>query len=148
MSLPLLIAVGIILTAGAVGGVFNSIIIDQGFKVGGKEIKDGKFVWKLGFSSNIMCGAFAAFISWGLYGPLSSADLFKENVAELTFSTICGAALIGFSGSSWLTTQSDKSVWKTTAIEATKAQPSPGTAAEIATQTPQQALRTVKNLPV
>lgn len=143
-----MIAVGVILIAGAVGGVFNSIIIDQGFKTGGRETKDGQSVWKLGFSSNILSGAFAAFVSWGLYGPLNSADLFKENAVQLTLSTICGAALIGFSGSSWLTTQLDKSAWKSTAIEATKTQPSPETAAAIATQTPQQALKTVKNLPI
>lgn len=146
--MSLIIAALTITFFGAIGGVFNAIIIDKGFISGGQAEENGRKIWKLGFSSNILCGAFAAFVSWGLYGPLSSVDLFKQNSAELTLAMLCGASLVGFSGASWLTTQADKNVWRKTAIEATQSQPSSEAAAQIATQGPQEALRTVRNLPV
>lgn len=146
--MSLMIAALTIALFGAIGGFFNAIIIDKGLSKGSRQETDGKIIWNLGFSNNILCGAFAAFVSWGLYGPMNSADLFQQNAVELTLATLCGAALIGFSGASWLTTQADKNVWKRTAIEATQVQPSSEAAAQIATQTPQEALRTVQKLPL
>jgi hypothetical protein len=146
--MSLVIAAFIIVFSGATGGFFNAIIIDKGLPRGSREEIDGRIVWRLGFSSNVLCGAFAAFVSWGLYGPVNSADLFKPDAVELTLATVCGAALVGFSGASWLTTQTDKILWKRTAIEATQVQPSPEAAAQIATQGAQEALRTVRRLPV
>ncbi len=142
--MSLIIAALIVTSFGAIGGIFNAIIIDKGFITGGLRVDNGQRIWSLGYTRNILCGAFAAFVSWGLYGPMNSADLFKENAAQLTLATLCGAALVGFSGASWLTTQADKNVWKKTAIEATQVQPSPEAAAQMATQTPQEALRTVR----
>jgi hypothetical protein len=144
MSLP--IAALVIIFSGALGGFFNAIIVDGGFVQGGKRAIRGGTVLSLGFFSNILCGAFAAFVSWGLYGPLSTVDIAQANTVGLTLATLCGSALTGFSGASWLTTQADKNAWKTNAIEATQAQPSPEAAAKMASQTPEEANMTVQTL--
>lgn len=144
--MPLLIVAATIAFFGAIGGVFNAIIIDGGFLTGGWLSAPGRKIWSLGFSSNILCGAFASFVSWGLYGPLSSADLFQPNEPVLTLASICGAALTGFSGASWLTTQANKNSWKTTAIAAIQAPASLEAAAQIATKTPETAFKIVQDL--
>jgi len=129
---------------GALGGVFNALVLEGGFVKGGEKQVNGKTIWSLGFSTNILTGAFAAFLSWGLYGPSNSVDV-SGNIVQLTLSAICGASLIGFSGASWLTTQANKNTWKTTAIKAVQVQPDDKVAAEIAAQSPKAALQTIKN---
>jgi membrane associated rhomboid family serine protease len=140
------IAVIVIIASGAIGGVFNALVIDGGFVRGGETKKDGKTIWSLGFFTNILTGAFAAFLSWGLYGSFSSINLFKPTeTVELTLSAICGAALVGFSGSSWLTTQAKKDTWKEAAVKAVSVKPNPNLAAEISAQSANKALATIKN---
>jgi hypothetical protein len=145
--MSVLLAAAIISIAGALGGMFNSIVLDGGFVKGGANLSNGKMIWNLGFFSNILCGGFAAFISWGLYGSLNTADILQQNGVELTLAAICGAALTGFSGASWLTTQADKNAWKTNTIRATQVEPSPEVAARISTQSPQEARRTLETMP-
>lgn len=135
----------IVIFFGALGGVFNALVLQGGFVEGGEKQVNGEIIWSLGFSTNILTGAFAAFLSWGLYGPSSSVDVSGNNIVQLTLSAICGASLIGFSGASWLTTQADKNTWKTTAIKAVQVQPDDKVAAEIAAQYPRSALQTIKN---
>ena len=59
----------IICAAGAVGGIVNALMTDNGFVMPLRETTDGATIIRPGFFGNVVIGAVAAGISWGLYGP-------------------------------------------------------------------------------
>jgi hypothetical protein len=103
----------IIAIAGAMGGGVNSALIHlrlvqaaPNLSVGGKSVR-------LTYIINIITGIVAALFSWGLYGPAGTKGILGNMDRELlTISSVFGAGLIGYSGSSWLTTHADKQEWK------------------------------------
>jgi hypothetical protein len=110
---PVYIGAAIIAIAGAVGGGVNSALIHlrwvqaaPNLSVGGKSVR-------LTYVINIITGVAAALFSWGLYGPAGTKGILG-NISEdlLSISSVFGAGLIGYSGSSWLTTHADKQEWK------------------------------------
>jgi hypothetical protein len=79
--MPIWIPLGIILLGGAVGGIINAIISDNGFVKPREETIDNVCIVRPGIAGNILLGATAAFISWGLYGSYSGFLLFGDTIS-------------------------------------------------------------------
>jgi hypothetical protein len=102
----------LITVAGAIGGVVNAFLTDNGFafprKVSG--------VWCPGAISNVFVGAMAAFSSWAFYGSGAAIELAGDQstrtVISLRFSALAGAFLVGVAGAKWITNEVDKRLLK------------------------------------
>ena len=132
---------GLICLCGAIGGIVNALIIDQGLIKPRKERTESFKVYRPGFIGNIFTGAIAAGISWGLYGPLSGYIIIEVTtppagspapIGGLTLSSLVGAVLVGVGGARWLTNEVDKSLLKTAASIAAGAKAAPELAKRIA----------------
>jgi hypothetical protein len=140
-----------VVTAGALGGLVNAFINDQGFRLPSVARVDGFTIYRPGWIGNVLVGGVAASVSWGLYGPLAAQNIIgpvgDEIVAVgLSLSSLVGAVLIGIGGARWLTDQVDKNLLKATAA---KAAGSPGTATaaqQIAMASPSEALEIAKTM--
>lgn len=65
-----------------------------------------------GFIGNVVVGAFAALISWALYGAGAGIEVAREGggareVLSLTVGALAGAALVGVGGARWLSSEVD-----------------------------------------
>lgn len=108
----------VIVIAGAIGGLCNAIYTGN------------KSVWPTpqygitypGALENVLLGGFSAALSWGLYSPAAAVPILgahsAQNNLQLTVGGLFGAALVGFSGSRWLTNEVDKSALRKAAISA------------------------------
>jgi len=74
--------------AGAIGGAVNALMTDNGFLLPKSEqASGGATVLRPGYLGNILIGAMASVVSWGLYGPLSAfyiagtAEALKANAS-------------------------------------------------------------------
>jgi hypothetical protein len=97
--------------AGAVGGLVNAILSDNGFVTP----KWRRGIWCPGFFANILVGAIGAFISWALYGSGAGVDIGQAGeraLISLRFSALAGAFVVGIAGAKWLTSEVDKKLWK------------------------------------
>jgi len=135
-----------VFAAGAVGGIINALISDNGFVLPKKETSDKISIIRPGFSGNILTGGVAALVSWGLYGPLAAVNILKcktgdEASLSLTLSAIAGAVLIGVGGARWLTNEVDKKLLRATAAEAANAPASQKLSRSIAISSPVMAFR-------
>lgn len=148
--MPVWIPLGIVLLGGAVGGVINAIISDNGFVVPREETIDNVCIVRPGIAGNVLIGAVAAFISWGLYGSYSGALIFggSGGMSELnlTLSSIAGAILIGIGGARWLTNEVDKSLLKTAAVTAASSRPSSEGSQRMVAATPSQTFNIAKGM--
>jgi hypothetical protein len=74
----------LILGAGAVGGVVNALMTDNGFVLPTRE----RSILCPGFVSNVLVGALAAFSSWAFYGSgagvATSAPMSHNDAEHLT----------------------------------------------------------------
>jgi hypothetical protein len=145
----------IVCAAGAVGGIVNALMSDNGFLLPQSEKDDKYKIIRPGFFGNIIISAVAAGISWGLYGPLASYPLIGGTPSpgvptpapSLTVSALMGAALVGVAGARWLTNEVDKKLLKAAASEAAGAKPTDdNTAKKILMSRPTEALRIAKTL--
>jgi hypothetical protein len=141
-----LITIAIII-AGASGGVINALLSDSGFIAPGWYEEAGNRIWKPGVLGNMLLGAAAAFISWGLYGPFSAFVLMPPDLttkATLTLSALVGAFLVGIGGARVITSEVEKNVLSKTAVQAANLGANAEVAGEIATaSTPSDALNAV-----
>lgn len=97
--------------AGALGGVVNALITDNGFVL--PRIR--RAIWCPGFLANVLIGAFAAFASWSFYGSgagVELASVTERTKISLTFSALAGAFLVGVAGARWITNEVDKKLLK------------------------------------
>jgi hypothetical protein len=97
--------------AGAIGGVVNALLSDNGFV----RPQWRRTVWCPGFIANVLLGAVTAFISWALYGAgagVDLADTYKRNLISLRFSALAGAFVVGIAGAKWLSSEVDKKLLK------------------------------------
>jgi hypothetical protein len=97
--------------SGAVGGVVNALLTDNGFILPRKE----STIWCPGFISNVLIGAVSAFSSWAFYGSGASvelAQLTERSQISLRFSALAGAFLVGVAGAKWITSEVDKRLLK------------------------------------
>ena len=108
------ICASLILLAGALGGVVNALITDNGFV----KPKVHRGIWCPGFIANVLVGAFAAFASWSFYGSGAGVELAavaagtERAQISLTFSALAGALLVGVAGAKWITNEVDKKLLK------------------------------------
>jgi hypothetical protein len=93
--------------SGAVGGVVNALLTDNGFILP-TRVKD---IWCPGFISNVLIGTFSAFASWSFYGSGAGLDVAgagQRIQISLTFSALAGAFMVGVAGARWITNEVDK----------------------------------------
>lgn len=111
----------LIFLAGAIGGVVNALLTQNGFILP-KKIEDKDFtIMKPGYMGNILIGAVSGIVSWGLYGPLAGTDISDPNLKPpFSPASFAGAILVGIAGARWLTNEVNKSLFKAAAIEAAK----------------------------
>ena len=106
-----------IVSMGALGGVVNALLTDNGFIVP-RRVRE---ILCPGFLSNVLVGAFAAFTSWASYGSGAGVELARKASAgserveiSLTFSALAGAFFVGVAGARWITNEVDKRLLKET----------------------------------
>jgi hypothetical protein len=142
----------VVCVAGAVGGVVNALMSDNGFVL--PKTADG--IERPGYLGNVLIGAVAAGISWGMYGPFAQRYILggppqpatPEQAPGLLVVTLVGAVLVGVGGARVLTNEVDKKLLKAAASEAAGAKPADdSTAKKILMATPAQALDIAKSLP-
>jgi hypothetical protein len=150
MNIPLWLLLAIVCTAGAVGGLVNGLISDNGFLLPCMQQVDHLRIVRPGFLGNTLIGMVAAGLSWGLYGPLSTAPIFGVLPATqgLTLSALLGAALVGIGGARWVTNEIDKKLLTVAASKAAAAPPAPEAAQQIVAASPAQALAIAQQLSV
>jgi hypothetical protein len=152
VTMPVWMPLGIVLLGGAVGGIINAIISDNGFVVPREETINNVCIVRPGIAGNVLVGAVAAFISWGLYGSYSGALIFSSSGSlgmselNLTLSSVAGAILIGMGGARWLTNEVDKSLLKTAAVTAAVSRPSSEDSQRMVVATPSQTFNIAKGM--
>jgi hypothetical protein len=140
MSLWILLL--IVCFAGAIGGVINALLTNNGFIMPQSVEGDGAKIWRPGYVGNVLIGAVAAGISWGLYGPLAGAPIFGEStLGSLAVSGFAGAVLVGIGGARWLSSEVDKNLLKAAASKAAAAQATPNASHQIAMASPAEAFK-------
>jgi hypothetical protein len=105
------VCAALISSAGALGGVTNALITDNGFALPTFR----RAIWCPGFLANVLIGAFAAFASWSFYGSGAGVELAaitERTKISLTFSALAGAFLVGVAGAKWITNEVDKKLLK------------------------------------
>lgn len=144
-----------IAAAGATGGLLNALISDSGFSLPHTEEATNKAkVFVPGFIGNILTGAVAGFLSWGLYGPSAtmavvgqpSVNEMPPQVFHLKLSEVAGAVVIGLGGARWLSNEVDKKILTVATAEAARARSSPEASQQLGTASPFQALDIAKSL--
>ena len=132
---------GYIAAAGAVGGFVNALMsTDKGFSWPAERGD----VFNAGVLGNIVIGAFAAVVTWGLYGPLKDAVIVGSAppghvTATLTVTALVGAALAGAGGSKIITAAIDKKYLREAAVSAAGKTKNPKLAADLASLAPKAA---------
>ena len=119
MSVWTLLAV--VFGAGAVGGVVNALISDNGFVLPRREVVNGVLVIRPGFLLNVFVGGIAGAVSWGLYGPFGAWYMLggpEEAKGGLTLAALLGAVLVGVAGARWLTSEAEKKLLRAQGVNA------------------------------
>jgi hypothetical protein len=154
----LLTVMGAIFAAGAVGGMINAWISDNGFLLPNYEpvTEDGyqSALLRPGFLMNVFIGGIAAIVSWGLYGRFATATLLGAAAAGsnaplaigLQASELASALLLGIAGAKWLTNEADKRLLKAAASIAANKAADGGASRQIATASPAQALEVARDM--
>jgi hypothetical protein len=135
----------IITSAGAIGGVVNALISDNGFIL--PRLKKG--ILCPGFMTNVLIGALSAFSSWSFYGSGASIELARvtgtRKDISLTFGAIAGAFLVGVAGAKWLTNEVDKKLLKESVKEAATKDLTVAECEKIIQQQPLKILEAIEN---
>ncbi len=142
--------------AGALGGLVNALLSDNGFILPKKVTGTG--IYQPGGVSNVLLGGVAAVLSWGLYGPLASYLIGGTTEAlatgapppdrlGITLTGLAGAVVVGIGGARWLTNEVDKRLQRSTNVELAQAKPQAEAAGKLATATPAEAMGIARNLP-
>ena len=126
--------------AGAMGGVVNALLTDNGFVMPRREFK----ILCPGFLSNVLIGAFVAFASWSFYGSGAAIDLADASTRDqisLRFSALAGAFMVGVAGARWLTSEVDKQFLRESVKAAAKVEISARDCDQLVKAPPRQILR-------
>ncbi len=141
---------GIILVTGAFGGLINAILSDNGFILPREETAEKVNIIIPGVIANILTGAAAGFVFWGLteantmfvvYGPSNEG-------AEITLTVygVAMALLAGMAGAKYLTNEVDKRLLQAAAANAAASTQSTEDSEKIANASPVQAFRIAKRM--
>jgi hypothetical protein len=148
-------ALGFICAAGAIGGVINAFVSNNGDIILPRSVKDDQgnnVTFRPGIIGNVLVGAFAAGVNWGLYGPFTNNFVLGGEAPPepvqigLTLAALTTAALVGFSGSRWLSNEVDKKLLQAAASTAATRQPDASKAGTIATSAPAASFRIAQSL--
>jgi hypothetical protein len=92
---------------GAIGGIVNSAISGE-FNY--PRLDPAAKVWRPGWIGNVLVGAVASVVVWGVYGPLASYDLVTGTTIELhlTVAQLLTSLVVGLSGGKILTLMAEK----------------------------------------
>lgn len=148
----IMLMLGIVCLGGAVGGLVNALLTDNGFIMPRWEDANAARIWRPGVLGNVLIGLVAAGISWGLYGPMGATPVLggtsdaSGTAGTLTLAGLVGAVLVGVGGARWLTGEVDKKLLRTAASQAASGQASPSAAAKIMLASPAQVLKITKSL--
>lgn len=150
----MLTLLAIVFLAGAIGGVINALLTDNGFILPVGEPHGNTQIWRPGIIGNVLIGAIAAVISWGLYGPFASTNIFTvgsqaktdDITLGLTLASFVGAILVGIAGAKWLTNEVDKKLLRATAGAMATARFSPDQTVQIMSSAPARALQIAREL--
>lgn len=141
---------GMILVAGAFGGLINAILSDNGFILPHEEASQNVSIIIPGVIANILMGAAASFVYWGLteanatfvvYGPSN-----EETEITLTVYGIAMALLAGIAGAKYLTNMVDKRLLQAAAALVAASKQSMEDSQKIASASPLQAFRIAKRI--
>jgi len=115
--------------AGAVGGLLNAFMSDNGFALPTRI----KGILCPGALLNVFVGGMAAVTSWALYGSGAGIELAgnQREQISLRLGALAGALIVGVGGSRWLTNEVDKSLLKQSVVEAAKKSLSPEQCTEL-----------------
>jgi hypothetical protein len=147
---PVYVGAIIIAISGAFGATVNSALIHFKLVQAANQISVSNQSIKLTCWINVIAGVAAALLSWGLYGPVTKLSILgtmDQNL--LTISSIAGAIMVGYSGSSWLTTHADKQEWQKNTQMAINLKPNDSTdklAGEIPTLGPTEASKKIRSI--
>ena len=136
----------IIFAFGAIGGIVNALLTDNGFILPKQEQQDNTKIIRPGFLVNIFVGGIAALVSWGLYGPFAAVFIIggtndlNVGTTGLSLSSVIGGLLVGVGGARWLTNEVDKKLLRAAASKAASGQPSDQKAIRISLAPPAEAL--------
>ena len=139
------ICASLICLAGAMGGVVNALLTDNGFILPTRVHS----VWCPGFLSNLFIGTFSAFASWSLYGAgagIDLADLSTRGQISLRFSALAGAFMVGVAGARWITNEVDKTLLKASVKAAATKNISEVTCEEMLNKSPKQVLQNLAEI--
>ena len=152
--MSILVASLLVCVAGALGGVANALITDNGFFLPQREqTSDKTTIVRPGFLGNILVGMVSALISWGLYSSFGAVEIFQSTSTNLppnvsfTIAGLVGAMLVGVGGARWLSNEVDKRLLHTAAVEATTKPASQKSAQVMGTASPVQALAIAQQIP-
>jgi hypothetical protein len=95
----------IIAGLGAVGGLVNCAIAGE-FALPRVD-RDAK-VWRPGWIGNVVIGAVAAPVIWGIYGPLAGHTVTGTDNIDLTLAQLFVSIVIGIGGGRILTLEAQK----------------------------------------
>jgi hypothetical protein len=107
-----------VMLAGALGGLLNANISDNGFALP-RRIRG---IWCPGALWNVFVGGLSALTSWALYGSgsvIEVAGTQREQIS-LKLGALAGALIVGMAGSKWLTGEVDKNLMKQSVMEVAK----------------------------
>ena len=97
--------IGVILIAGAIGGLLNAIVIDGGFKKGYKEtLSNGQQIRRPGWIGNVFIGMIAGLFFWVLYGNMKIVEV------DEILRQIVGSIAAGVGGGRLITGEADKRI--------------------------------------
>lgn len=129
------------LGAGGAGGIINALMTDNGFIMPKQAVTDlGANIWRPGMFGNVLIGAIAALVSWGLYGSAAGESVMSNTPVAFTWAAMTGAILVGTAGARWLTSEVDKTMLKATAAAAASTPANGPLAGQLATLPPAAAL--------
>lgn len=141
--------IGVVFLAGAIGGVINALLTDNGFILPRYEDASGNKIWRPGVIGNVLIGAAAAVISWGLYGPFGDFIILpKPSTGDpnIKVAAFVGAILVGVAGAKWLSNEVDKKLLKAAASAAAAGTPLPNASSAIMAASPARALEIAQSL--
>ena len=132
----------VIFAAGALGGVVNALVTDNGFMRWRYDEVEGTRVWRPGWLGNVLIGAIAAFVSWGLYGRYSAVSVVGSDAGFTeTMSSIAGAVLIGVGGARFLSARVDEKLLRLGGVRAASSHPNQEFATTLALGSPAEVWR-------
>jgi hypothetical protein len=139
-TIPVYIGALMIAGSGGIGGILNSVLIHSNAVKATAKLNGMGLTYLI----NLISGVAAALFSWSLYGPLSNVGILGNMSSDLlTIPSVIGAALVGYSGSSWLTTHADKQKWQENTQKAIEKQANLSLSKEIPNLGPDEASKKI-----